>query len=200
MTTRAAAILVVLVFGIVGGPPAFAYDAKETFKKGTLIASMEGGYGEQNNIESHGFQSGMKFYNAGMRLSMLPFDPILPGPLWGSLEVGLEPYYQQYIEPHPKFFAGLGAEFKYHFLSLGRFVPYVELFGAAGYTDLEVREISSSFTFLVHGGVGVEYFVEKRTALYVGYRLQHVSNGNTSRPNRGFESNTGVVGVSVFFP
>ena len=38
-----------------------------------------------------------------------------------------------------------------------------------------------------------------RTAVYAGYRYQHVSNGNTNKPNRGFESNVGVVGMSFFF-
>lgn len=181
-------------------PPALAYNAKETFKKGTFVASLEGGYGEQNNIEDKGFQSDLKFYNAGLRLAVLPFDPVLPGPLWGALEVGLEPYAQHYTTPHPADFYGLGASFRYHFLSLGGVVPYVELFGAAGGTDLQEREISSTFTFLVHGGVGLSYFVQDRTALYAGYRLQHVSNGNTARPNRGFEANTGVVGISIYFP
>ena len=32
-----------------------------------------------------------------------------------------------------------------------------------------------------------------------GYRFEHVSNGHTSTPNRGFESNVGVVGVSFYF-
>jgi opacity protein-like surface antigen len=69
----------------------------------------------------------------------------------------------------------------------------------AGGTDLEIREIASDFTFLVWGGAGVSYFVTDRTALYGGYRFQHVSNGNTDRPNRGFESHTAVAGVSIFF-
>jgi hypothetical protein len=30
--------------------------------------------------------------------------------------------------------------------------------------------------------------------------LRHVSNGNTSQPNRGFEANTSVLGVSFYFP
>lgn len=32
-----------------------------------------------------------------------------------------------------------------------------------------------------------------------GYRWQHVSNGNTSQPNRGFESSVAVAGLSRFF-
>jgi hypothetical protein len=36
-------------------------------------------------------------------------------------------------------------------------------------------------------------------AVYAGYRFQHFSNGNTSKPNRGYEAQSGVVGVSFFF-
>jgi opacity protein-like surface antigen len=192
-----AALAVALV--AVVSPPAAAYEARDTFRKGTRVLSLEAGYGEQANIEDHNFQTGLEFWNAGVRFSMLPFEPVGPGPLWGSLEIGLEPFYQRYVDPVDAFFAGLGAVFRYHFLSLGRVVPYVEIMGAAGATDLEIREIRSDFTFLLHAGAGVSVFVTDRAALYAGYRFQHVSNGNVQTPNRGFESNVGVVGVSVMF-
>jgi opacity protein-like surface antigen len=179
--------------------PASAYDATQTFRKGARVLSLEGGYGEQANIEDHNFQTGLEFWNTGVRFSLLPFEPVGPGPLFGSLEVGLEPFYQRYVDPVDASFAGLGAAFRYHFLSLGRLVPYVEVMGAAGGTDLEVREIRSDFAFLLHAGAGVSVFVTDRTALYAGYRFQHVSNGNVETPNRGFESHGGVFGVSVVF-
>jgi len=53
----------------------------------------------------------------------------------------------------------------YHFLGLGRFVPWVEVLGAAGRTGLKVPEI----------GVGASYFVTDRLSLYIGYRLQQIS-------------------------
>jgi lipid A 3-O-deacylase PagL len=177
---------------------ASAWDAAQTFHKGALIVSTEGGGGVQDSIDP-GFESGLEFWNAGLRVSTLPFNPGGPGPLYGAFEVGLEPYYQHYTTPVHADFGGLGLSLRYHFLSLGRFVPWVEAFGAAGGTDLRIPEIRSDFTFLVHGGVGVSFFVTDHLALYTGYRLQHVSNGNTSQPNRGFESHTGVAGVSWFF-
>jgi hypothetical protein len=42
-------------------------------------------------------------------------------------------------------------------------------------------------------------FVADMVALTAGYRFQHISNGHTSRPNRGFNSDSGVVGVSFYF-
>ena len=62
------------------------------------------------------------------------------------------------------------------------------------------NDIDSTFTFLIHAGVGASFFVTDTVALFLGYRRQHVSNGNTSQPNHGFESHTGVAGAPVFFP
>jgi opacity protein-like surface antigen len=180
-------------------PAALAFDAAKTFQQGSFVVSPEVGYGQQFNLEDKRVFSDVELVNMGVRFGWLPFKPAGPGPLHGSLEVGLEPLYQRYLEPHDAFFAGLGATVRYHFLSLGRFVPYAEAAGFAGGTDLRTREIDSDFTFLLWAGAGVSFFVTDRTALYAGYRWQHVSNGNTKQPNRGFESHTGVVGVSFFF-
>jgi lipid A 3-O-deacylase len=184
---------------LIAAPAALAFDPQQTFRQGSFVVSPEAGYGRQVNVEDKRVITDVEFVNAGVRVGWLPFSPLGPGPLHGSLEIGLEPLYQRYTEPHDAFFAGLGLTGRYHFLSLGRFVPYVEAAAFAGGTDLKIREIASDFTFLVWGGAGMAYFVTDRTALYGGYRYQHVSNGNTEVPNRGFESHTGVAGVSFFF-
>jgi hypothetical protein len=180
-------------------PAAFAFDSTQTFHKGAFVISPEASYGQQFNLENQRVFSDIEFVNGGLRLGWLPFAPAGPGPLHGSFEVGLEPVYQRYLEPNDAFFAGLGLTLRYHFLPLGRFVPYVEGAGFAGGTDLRVREIDSDFTFMVWLGAGASFFVTDRAALYAGYRWTHVSNGNTKDPNRGFEANTAVVGMSFFF-
>jgi hypothetical protein len=38
---------------------------------------------------------------------------------------------------------------RYHFLCLGRFVPYAELAAFAGGTNLKITEIRSDFTFML---------------------------------------------------
>jgi lipid A 3-O-deacylase len=184
---------------VLAAMPAWAFEAAQTFTQGSFVIAPEAGYGEQVNLEDKRVFTGLELMNVGVRLGFLPFSPMGPGPLHGSLEVGLEPLYQRYLDPVDAFFAGLGATFRYHFLSLGRFVPYAEVAAFAGGTDLRTREIDSDFTFLLWAGVGASFFVTDRTAIYGGYRYQHVSNGNTDQPNRGFEAHTGVVGVSFFF-
>jgi hypothetical protein len=180
-------------------PAAFAFDSSHTFHKGAFVISPEASYGQQFNLEDKRVFSDIKFVNGGVRMGWLPFAPAGPGPLHGSFEVGLEPVYQRYLDPHDAFFAGLGLTLRYHFLPLGRFVPYVEGAAFAGGTDLRVIEIDSDFTFMVWLGAGASFFVTDRAALYAGYRWTHVSNGNTKDPNRGFEANTAVVGMSIFF-
>jgi lipid A 3-O-deacylase len=200
MTTQWRALVGVLTLLVAAGAsPASAFDPNTTFAKGAFVLSAEGGYGQQMNVEGFSATSDMEFWNVGLRASLLPLGPAGPSILRGALEVGLEPFYQRYMEPEPAFWAGLAAVGRYHFLSLGRVVPYVELGIGAGGTDLNVLEIDSTFSFLIWGGLGVSVFVTDSTAIYAGYRWQHNSNGNTDVPNRGWESSVAVLGVSYYF-
>jgi lipid A 3-O-deacylase PagL len=179
--------------------PAWAFDPEVTFQKRTFVVSAEGSYGWQLPLEAKSEFTALEFWDAGVRFSVLPFTTLAKGtPFYGAFEVGLEPLYQRYTQPKDRFWAGLVAVGRYHFLGLGRLVPYVELAGSAGGTDLELPEIRSTLAFLVFGGVGASVLVSDHAAVYGGYRFQHVSNGNTSQPNRGFESHVAVVGVSFF--
>jgi opacity protein-like surface antigen len=193
--------LVLVALAVLGNVHrADAFDVDAAFPRGGYVLSLEGGYGEQFDAWNTTI-TGFDFFNAGVRFGFLPWGAVGSGPLKGAFEIGLEPIYQRFFEPEKEkaFFAGLGAVARYHFLPLGRFVPYVELGGAPGYTDLNSREQQTNVVFLLFGGVGASFFVSERTALYAGYRLQHVSNADTSSPNMGINSHTGVIGVSIFF-
>jgi hypothetical protein len=191
--------LVVVALALLGTVHhADAFDVDTAFPKGGYVLSLEGGYGEQFDAWNTTI-TGLDFFNAGVRFGFLPWGATGSGPLKGAFEIGLEPIYQRFFNPETAFFAGLGTVARYHLLPLGRFVPYVELGAAPGYTDLRVREQQTNFVFLLFGGIGASYFVTEQTALYAGYRLQHISNAGTSSPNQGINSHTGVVGVSIFF-
>jgi lipid A 3-O-deacylase len=192
----AAVAVILALWGSV--PNANAFDPHQTFAKGAYAISVEAGYGEQVNLSEDSI-TGLDFFNAGLRVGFFPWGIHGPGPLAGALEIGLEPLYQQFFDPVDAYFAGLAAVMRYHFTSLGRLVPYVELAASAGYTDLRVREQDTNFVFLLFGGVGASFFITERAAIYAGYRYQHISNANTSDPNRGIDSHTGVLGISRFF-
>ena len=178
---------------------ALAFDAEKTFQRGTVVFSLQGGGGEQNNVEGHGRLSHISFVTFTPRVSILPFDPVGNGWLRGSLETGLEGWFQHYLEPHDATAQGLKAAARYHFLSGGRLVPYVEVTAGLGGSSLKTLELRSTLNFVLEAGVGLSYFVTDKVALNAGYRFQHMSNGNVERPNRGFNSDTGALGVSYFF-
>ena len=193
--------LAVLALVLSVASPVLAFDPEQTFRKGAFVLSLDGGAGTQNNLERHERQTHLDLWWIQGRASLLPFGTTgRDGFLYGAFEVGLEPIYQRYFHNADGYFAGLGLAARYHFLSLGVFAPYIELGAAAGGTNLRVIEIDSSFAFRLYGGVGASLFVADNAAVYAGYRIVHLSNGNTSRPNRGFEADTGVLGVSFFFP
>jgi len=192
-------LAVVVLAAIAAATPAAAFDTDAVFRKGTRILSVEGGGGVQDNLDGPTL-SDLELANAGVRLGFLPYDPWFTGLARGVLEIGLEPFFQLYRQHPDAHFGGLGVELRYHFLAFGRVVPYVELFGAAGGTDLKIPEIDSAFALMAQGGIGVSVFLTDWVALYAGYRLQHVSNAHVSTPNRGFEAHLGVAGLSIFFP
>jgi lipid A 3-O-deacylase PagL len=199
MVKRPALYMVVAALAVLGSAHrGEAFDADAAFTEGGHVLSLEGGYGEQFDLGNTTI-TGLDFFNAGVRVGFLPWGVVGAGPFKGALEIGVEPFYQRFIEPERAYFAGLGAVARYHFLPLGRLVPYLELGAAPGATDLRVREQRTDFVFLLFGGAGASYFLTESAALYAGYRLQHISNAGTDSPNQGINSHTGVVGLSIFF-
>jgi hypothetical protein len=179
--------------------PAPAYDPEVTFARGTTIFGLQVGGGAANNVEGHRTVSDISFITETPRLSYLFFAPFGSGLLRSAFEPGLEGWFQQYLSPHSATAQGLKLTGRYHFIGLGRLVPYLEATAGAGGTSLRVPEIDSTFTFVLEAGAGLSYFVTDSLALNAGYRFQHISNGHTSDPNRGFNSDSGVVGVSYHF-
>ena len=178
---------------------AAAYDPEAAFAKGTTIFGLQVGGGVHNNIEGQREVSDISFVNFTPRISHLFFSPFGSGLLRSAFEPGLEGWFQYYVSPESATAQGLKVALRYHFIGLGRLVPYLEATAGAAGTSLKVPEITSTFTFVLEGGVGASYFVTDHVALNFGYRFQHISNGNTSQPNRGFNSDSGVFGVSYFF-
>jgi len=179
--------------------PAPAYDPEVTFARGTTIFGLQVGGGAANNVEGHRTVSDISFITETPRLSYLFFAPFGSGLLRSAFEPGLEGWFQQYLSPHSATAQGLKLTGRYHFIGLGRLVPYLEATAGAGGTSLRVPEIDSTFTFVLEAGAGISYFVTDSVALNAGYRFQHISNGHTSNPNRGFNSDSGVLGVSYHF-
>jgi opacity protein-like surface antigen len=194
IATLASALLV-----LASACPAPAYDREATFAQGTTVLGLQFGGGAADNVEGHQTVSDISFLTVTPRVSYLFFSPFGSGWLRSAVEPGLEGWFQSYLSPKGATAQGLKAVMRYHLIGFGPLVPYLDLAAGAGATNLSVSEIDSRLNFVLEAGAGLSYFVTDTIAVNAGYRFQHISNGNTSRPNRGFNSDTGMVGVSFHF-
>ena len=121
--------LMALVVMALTAQSTWAGDADTTFKQWAWVLSGEGGGGKQFSLEEKPGFTGLSFLNTGVRVGVVPFGILGGGPFRGAVEVGLEPLYQRYLDPVQADFAGLAVVGRYHFVSLGRVVPHVELSG-----------------------------------------------------------------------
>jgi lipid A 3-O-deacylase len=192
-----AAVVMLAVLALVC--PAAGFDPEATFAKGTMVFGLQVGGGVASNIEGHRTLTDISFLNAAPRVSYLFFSPFGSGLLRSALEPGVAGWFQYYLSPNEVTAEGLKLAMRYHLIGFGRLVPYFEATAGAGGTSLRVKEIDSAFTFVVEAGGGLAYFITDTVALNAGYRFQHISNGHTSTPNRGFNSDTGIGGVSFYF-
>jgi opacity protein-like surface antigen len=197
MLSRAA--LGALLLACVVPTPAAAVDAESVLTKGTWALGLQVGGGEQNNVENKRTTSGISFVNVEPRLGYFPFEQFGKGWIKGALETGLEGWFQYYLEPHTATAEGLKLALRYHVLGFGPLVPYIEATAGPAGTNLKVKEIRSTFAFVAEAGAGVSYFVTPEMAISAGYRFQHISNGGASTPNRGFNSDSGVIGLTYYF-
>jgi hypothetical protein len=177
----AAALFALTILGVTPGR-ALCFDPNETFRKGAFVLSVEAGGGKQDDALSHFDGTGLELLNGGVRLSLLPFGPTFRGPVYGALEYRARAIRAGLRGPGASVLRRRGHRGAVSLSLAWPLRPYVEVAGAAGGTNLDVREISSTFSFLVFGGLGASYFVTDHTALYLGYRIQHVSNGGTADP------------------
>jgi len=177
--------------------PAWGADAGAVLAKGTTIVTVNIGGGI--NMDAPFKATDVSFINGGARFGYLPFDPLGPGILRGSVEVGLEPFVQLYLEPAHVSQEGIKAVGRYHFISNAPIVPYVELATGVMHSNLKIREIRSRHAFSLEAGTGLSYLLTPTLAVTAGYRFQHFSNADAEDPNTGINSNIGHIGLLFLF-
>lgn len=63
------------------------------------------------------------------------------------------------------------------------------------YIDTETERLAKGFTFIENGSLGIVYSTSKRTSIYLGGTIGHVSNFEFQQPNDGYN----VVGYEIGF-
>lgn len=171
------------------------------FAQGSKHAGLRVGGGAQNRLpQGHSFYTELEFLTWLPHFSTFPRSPMGEGRLRGIPELGVEIMLQRYdrpLEHQDRSAYGVKGGLRYHFLSFGDLVPYLEATVGMAATDLRVREIRSSFTFVLEAGAGVSISVPKGLIVSVGYRFHHLSNAGLDQPNRGINADAIVLGFAI---
>lgn len=85
------------------------------------------------------------------------------------------------------------------FTSLENTAPYVFAGGGPLYVDLGLPTMGTKLCYSYQAGTGLQYFLNRKTALNVEYRYHHISNAGTAEPNEPLNSSKFLFGVSVFY-
>lgn len=87
----------------------------------------------------------------------------------------------------------------WRFTSLDKVVPYVLAGGGPLFVDLGLPTMGTKLCFSYQGGTGLQYFIDRKTALNLEYRYHHISNAGTASPNEPINSNKVLIGVSYYY-
>ncbi|MDD2540006.1 MAG: acyloxyacyl hydrolase [Desulfuromonadaceae bacterium] len=116
----------------------------------------------------------------------------------GRHEILLELPYHMAVDHGGRSMVGGYVLGHWRFTSLDRFVPYVFAGGGPLYVDLGLPTMGTKLCFSYQGGTGLQYFIDKKTALNFEYRYHHISNAGTAEPNEPINSSKILVGVSFY--
>jgi hypothetical protein len=96
--------------------------------------------------------------------------------------------------------SGLSPEgFQADFFPHSRMQPFLSNnAGFIYFADKVLAPQGSQFMYIIDFGVGVNIFRKETQVVTLGYRYQHLGNGNISPQNQGTDANTFYVGVSRF--
>jgi Lipid A 3-O-deacylase (PagL) len=122
-----------------------------------------------------------------------------PGKVRGRFQWSFEivPLYGQY---HPDNTLGVGISpllWRWNFAPSGKVAPFVELAGGALFTRDPVPAKTTRANFTAHVAYGMRYFLAPQTALVVGYRFHHISNGNRLQENPAINAHVVQFGLSM---
>jgi Lipid A 3-O-deacylase (PagL) len=128
--------------------------------------------------------------------------PTLRGIVRGRFQWAVEvmPLYRQY---RPEHVYGLGLSplvWRWNTEPRGRYAPYTEVAAGLLWTTAPVPLRTAKANFLAHMAGGLRVMIRPHQALVLGYRFDHMSNGNRLEDNPGMNAHAVHVGWSVLHP
>ncbi|NTV92625.1 MAG: acyloxyacyl hydrolase [Chlorobiaceae bacterium] len=118
-----------------------------------------------------------------------------------TLQLILEPFVNSISYPEAGVETGCSAGLRYLYNVSVPLNLYMEGSVAPMFLSIQTHELGNpAFNFLTQLGLGLQYNVTGRTALFTGYRFRHISHGGfVKAPNTGINSNAVVAGFSWLY-
>lgn len=122
------------------------------------------------------------------------------GAIPGSLELIAEPTLIHLDASESATIGGVTGMVRWLFTGWPALYPFIEAGGGLVAGQVNLRQTNCDLNYVIQGGVGGLIPVSDRTAITVGYRYQHLSNGDRCSQNLGLNSSVFQIGFSYFFP
>jgi opacity protein-like surface antigen len=191
-TIIAVIVLIALAFPVHSRADNTASTASGEFGVLTGFGSSFVGFGETR----HQVQTWDAIIRAGFFLS----DQIGKGSWYqGRHELVLEIPYHLAVNYGGRSIVGGYMLGHWRFTSLDTIVPYIFAGGGPLFVDLGLPTMGTKLCFSYQGGTGLQFFIDRKTALNVEYRYHHISNAGTAEPNEPINSNKVLMGVSWYY-
>ncbi len=117
----------------------------------------------------------------------------------GNLEFRLELFTGAQFSPTCEWLVGLTPQLRYNFATGTRWIPFVDVGAGVTATSIGPPDLSGTFEFNEHAGVGTHWFLKDNVALSVEARYGHWSCAGLHEPNLGLNGVTGMLGLTFFF-
>jgi hypothetical protein len=173
------------------GSPAAAY------RKGSIDWSVLAGGALPVDLE--GARSDRRLTLAAIELGRVMTGPLGPGPLRGQFEMLIQ--VMPVIVRGPEEFWGVGISplfFRWSFSGAERVRPFAEVSAGLMLIDWAVPGVSRVVrNFNEQAGVGLRVGGASGRGLIIGYRFQHISNGDPDIPSPAIDTHLAYVGFSL---
>jgi hypothetical protein len=122
------------------------------------------------------------------------------GPWRGNFEAMGEVWVNGIFVGSGSYLAGTTFWMRYNLVPpRGKLTPFFQLGAGVSNSDVDREVFGQAFSFNLNAGIGFRYFVDTHCSLNAEYRLQHISNANTSKHNLGINAQGAVLSVSWYF-
>lgn len=186
--------------GMVTSGVGSAAAGEDPIRAGTWELTVAGGYSVSHNVTLAEDLVSLTAYHALPHVGYVLTEQHGSGWLRGNLELLLEPTGLQIQgKRHTANVGGLSGLGRWMRATPSAFRPYLELGGGVIVGETRLRQTTCDVNFILEGGPGLLIFLSDRTALTVGYRYHHVSNGSKCTPNLGLNSSLFILGLTHFF-